>query len=340
MTASVGIIANPASGKDVRRLVAHGSVFDNNEKINIVRRVLRALEALGIRQVVAMPDTFGLVVHAQEKAGVRLQIDWLEMTPTNTAHDSTQAAQLMAAAGVGCIVTLGGDGTNRAVAKGCGYVPLVPISTGTNNAFPEMVEGTLAGLAAAAVALRVTGVRQAAIRLARHLDILRDGEAIDVALVDVVVYDERFVASRAIWEVDKIKTVILSQVAPGTIGASAIAGYLPHIAPDNKQGVWLEIGPQGEPVLAPIAPGMVAAIPIEAFHWLAVGEQRTITHAPGVLALDGEREVPIKAGELIEVRLSQNGPHVVNVRAALQAASQAGLFVSLNGKGGKYKHDQ
>jgi predicted polyphosphate/ATP-dependent NAD kinase len=34
---SVGIIANPASGRDIRRLVAHGSVFDNNEKVNIVR---------------------------------------------------------------------------------------------------------------------------------------------------------------------------------------------------------------------------------------------------------------------------------------------------------------
>ncbi|MDI9377286.1 MAG: ATP-NAD kinase, partial [Synergistota bacterium] len=31
----VGIIANPASGKDIRRLVAHGSVFDNIEKVNI-----------------------------------------------------------------------------------------------------------------------------------------------------------------------------------------------------------------------------------------------------------------------------------------------------------------
>ena len=32
---SVGIIANPASGKDIRRLVAHGTVFDNDEKVNI-----------------------------------------------------------------------------------------------------------------------------------------------------------------------------------------------------------------------------------------------------------------------------------------------------------------
>ncbi|HEY5871002.1 MAG TPA: ATP-NAD kinase, partial [Candidatus Tectomicrobia bacterium] len=43
--ACVGIIANPSSGKDIRRLVAHGSVFNNNEKVNIVRRVLLGLDA-------------------------------------------------------------------------------------------------------------------------------------------------------------------------------------------------------------------------------------------------------------------------------------------------------
>lgn len=330
MAAPVGIIANPASGKDIRRLVAHGSVFDNNEKINIIRRVLRGLDALGIKRVLAMPDTFGLVVQAQDKARVELQVELLAMTATNTSRDSTEAARLMAAAGAGCIVTLGGDGTNRAVAKSCGYVPLVPISTGTNNVFPVMIEGTLAGLAAAVVALNVDGVRQAAIRLARRLDILRDGQPVDIALVDAVVYDERFVASRAVWDVDKIRTVILSQARPGTIGASAIAGYLPASPPDGKQGVWLEIGPGGQQVLAPIAPGLMAPVSIQSLRWLAVGEQGVVTWAPTVLALDGEREIPIKTGELIEVRLSQNGPHVVNVEAALKAASQAGLFISTN----------
>ena len=54
--------------------------------------------------------------------------------------------------GVGCLITLGGDGTNRVVAKACGDIPLVPISCGTNNVFPYMVEGTVAGLAAGLVA--------------------------------------------------------------------------------------------------------------------------------------------------------------------------------------------
>jgi len=59
-----------------------------------------------------------------------------------------------------------------------------------------------------------------------------------------------------------------------------------------------------------------------------------------VLALDGERELPIKAGEFIQVRLSQNGPHVVTINAALQAAAQARLFVSSNKKGGELKANQ
>jgi predicted polyphosphate/ATP-dependent NAD kinase len=333
MAATVGIIANPASGKDIRRLVAHGSVFDNREKINIIRRALRGLDALGITQVLAMPDTFGLVVHAQEKAGVSLRVDLLDMPLTNTAQDSTTAARLMAAAGVGCIITLGGDGTNRAVAKGCGYVPLLPISTGTNNAFPVMVEGTLAGLAAGVVALNIANVRPEAVRLARRLEILRNGQFIDLALVDVVVYAERFIASRAIWEANKMRAVILSQTRPATIGASAIAGYLPETPLNGQHGVWIEIGPGPQQVLAPIAPGLILPVSIQSIQWLAVGEQKAVTYTSTVLALDGEREIPIKGDELIEIRLTQNGPHVVNVEAALQVASQAGLFISTRERG-------
>ena len=61
---TVGIIANPASGKDIRRLVAHGSVFDNEEKVSIVRRVLLGLEAVGVERVWIMPDSFGIGLKA------------------------------------------------------------------------------------------------------------------------------------------------------------------------------------------------------------------------------------------------------------------------------------
>ena len=122
-TNSVGIIANPASGRDIRRLVAHGAVFNNDEKVNIVRRVLLGLEAVGVRRVFMMPDSFSIGSKALDGLQIELDVSILPMFKTFSQRDSTQAAVDMAAEGVGCIVTLGGDGTNRAVAKGCGDVP-------------------------------------------------------------------------------------------------------------------------------------------------------------------------------------------------------------------------
>ncbi|MEM7802397.1 MAG: NAD(+)/NADH kinase [Chloroflexota bacterium] len=328
MKSSVGIIANPSSGKDIRRLVSHATIFDNNDKINIITRVLLGLEALGIKTVWAMPDHFRLVEDAYRKAKVKLSLELVDISMKNNAADSTRAAKCMSDAGVGCIVTLGGDGTNRAVAKGCGYVPLVPISTGTNNAFPVMVEGTLAGLAAAAVALRIPGVREAGVRLMPRLDVYQDDKLIDFALVDIVAYAERFVASGAIWDPKKIRTVVLAYPRPGTIGASAIGGYLPEAIPNSKKGMWLEMGEGGESVLAPIAPGLVTRLPIKSWRALKVGEGGLINATPTVLAMDGERELPLKRGDVVEIRLSQNGPHVADVTAILEAASRAGLFVN------------
>ena len=53
---SVGIIANPRAGKDIRRLVAHGSVLDTQEKVYIVRRAILGLDSAGVDEVVLFPD--------------------------------------------------------------------------------------------------------------------------------------------------------------------------------------------------------------------------------------------------------------------------------------------
>ncbi|MBI3327704.1 MAG: ATP-NAD kinase, partial [Nitrospinae bacterium] len=57
-SACVGCIANPMAGKDIRRLVAYGSLIDNQEKVHIVRRVLLGLESAGAEDVLFMPDTY------------------------------------------------------------------------------------------------------------------------------------------------------------------------------------------------------------------------------------------------------------------------------------------
>ena len=68
-------------------------------------------------------------------------------------EDTVRSARMLEELGVGCIVVLGGDGTSRAASKGITKTPMLSISTGTNNVYPAMMEGTVAGMAAAAVSL-------------------------------------------------------------------------------------------------------------------------------------------------------------------------------------------
>ena len=70
---SVGIIVNPAAGKDLRRLVAYGSNSTHSEKINAVVRMLRVLDALGVERVCIAPDPSKLGERAIETAADGLQ---------------------------------------------------------------------------------------------------------------------------------------------------------------------------------------------------------------------------------------------------------------------------
>lgn len=324
MTA-VGIIANPASGKDIRRLTAHGSVFDNYEKVSIVRRVLLGLQAMRVEQVWIMPDSFGIGLKALDGLALGLDVSILKMPVTFTQDDSTRAAALMAEAGVGCIVTLGGDGTNRATAKATGNVPLMPISTGTNNVFPTLIEGTIAGLAAG---LAARGLVDEAVQTLPRLDVIGPGTAVDVALVDVAVYDERFVAARAIWDASKIKEVVLIRAEPGSIGLSSIGANLPDVKPRSGYGMHLRMGAGGQRVLAPIAPGLIQLVSVTECRWLEPGDEVTIRQqTPCVLALDGEREIELRAEATACVRLNADGPRVVDARRAVELAAAAGVFL-------------
>jgi len=321
----VGIIANPASGKDIRRLVAYGSVFDNNEKVNIVRRILLGLEAMSVREVHCMPDFFGICVRALDGLEVGFKTVFLEMDMEGVQEDSTQAAARMNAQGIGCIVTLGGDGTNRAVAKACGDTPILPISTGTNNVFPFMVESTLAGIAAGFVAMD-TPDNELCVKRAPRLEIRKDGVLVDIALVDAVVSKAGFIATRALWDVDAVKEIFLARAEPDNIGFSSIGGLLYGMAPDSGKGVHIVLGNGHGRVRAPIAPGLIRSIPIQSHDLFGPGEEIPLTHAPAVIALDGERELMVKQGDAWTLRLNVSGPRVVNIALALSLASRQGLF--------------
>ncbi|MDA1279222.1 MAG: NAD(+)/NADH kinase [Chloroflexi bacterium] len=319
---TVGIIANPAAGKDIRRLVAHGRVVSNQEKANILRRVFAGIVSTGVDRILIMPDHSGLARPAAHDVEGKVELDYVEMPVADHQGASTNAARAMAAQGADCIVTLGGDGTNRVVAKGCGDVPLVAISTGTNNVFPANVEGTLAGIAAGSVA---TGAlrRDESCRRSKRVDIYVDGERSDDALVDAAVSTQMFVGARAVWDTSTLHAMILTRAEPASIGLSSIGARLVPVAIDEECGLYIRF--DGEPgqnavtVSAPIAPGTISEVKIMDWRKIAPGEKIGIDLHPGTIALDGEREVELLPDKKVHAQLSMDGPWVVDVNMVMMA---------------------
>ncbi len=326
----VGIIANPASGKDIRRLVAYGSVFDNQEKVRILRRVLIGLTAVGVERILYMQDYFGIVDRALSQIDLEIPISALNFKLTGTQEDTVKAAREMAREGAGCIVTLGGDGTNRAVAKGSIAVPILPISTGTNNVFPAMVEGTIAGLAAGLVAGRKVPLSEVASSHTK-LEVILDDKVMDLALVDAVVHDSLFVGSRAVWDMERVKSIFLNRAEPENIGISSIGGLIHPIRPQDPAGLCLELGGNGRAVTAAVAPGMIHKVWVSTQSVMQIGEEFSIGYTPCVLALDGEREIEVHEGQQAAIRLGKAGPTVVNVKRTMNAAMKGKIFASKMG---------
>ena len=161
--AIVGVVANPLSGRDIRRLVTQASVFPTAEKANMIQRMLTAFGAVGVHRVLLSTDLGGIsaaVFRALERQraeglpGVQgrpghdgrwPEVEFLDGQPIRqTAQDTVDAVRRMVTAGARVIVCLGGDGTARVAASVAGDVPMLALSTGTNNVFPAVREATVA----------------------------------------------------------------------------------------------------------------------------------------------------------------------------------------------------
>ena len=336
----VGIIANPAASKDIRRLVAQGRVIPDWEKVNIIRRVLIGLQATGIQQVVGMPDASNLCRRSTDDKQVGLHVDLLDIRTYNEESDTIRAVAKMKELGVSCIVTLGGDGTNRAVATESADIPLVAISTGTNNVFPSMVEGTLAGLAAGLVSQGKLTISLVATKSKRY-KIYVDGIYKDMALVDVAFSQERFVASRAIWDMDTLYEVFLTRAEPTNIGLASVGAALKPISICDQEGLHYELhsgnsdGYQVDrpvevtSVISTVAPGMVKEVSIAAWDIIQPGHRIHIQRRRSTVALDGERSFSLSPEQDVEIELKHDGPLVIDVESALNEASRLGLFRSV-----------
>lgn len=327
---TIGIIANPASGKDIRRLVSHATVVDNNEKINIVKRIILAAQGAGVKGVVIMPDTFLIGYKASEalksSKELAIPVEILDMKIKGSVEDTILAARLMEENKVQCIIALGGDGTSRAVAKSITTTPLISISTGTNNVYPEMLEGTVVGIAAAAVSTRTSNLGQSC-RRDKRIEIYKGGKMLDIALVDCVISKQTYIGSRAIWDPEDIQRVIVSRANPASIGFSTIVGVKKIISEDDDFGASINVNVGEFELVAPIAAGTMKEIRVDEPLIHPLNEIFSMSmEYKGIMALDGERELPFKKGDIFEFKITRDGPYRVNIKKTIESAQLNGFF--------------
>ena len=324
----IGIVANPASGKDIRRLIASGTVVSNQEKINIIVRALLAMDSRGVERVVIMPDPSHIGERAKAQVASQLKTTTVEILELpfllGTWKDTRRSVRRMRELGCSSIVVLGGDGTSRIVAKESASVPMIPVSTGTNNVFPKMVEGTLVGIAAAALAAGVVSQQEVCERVPR-LELLRDGELADIALVDLAVIDATDSGARAVWDPEVIKEVFLTRASPSSIGLSAIGGFLPNVRLQIGEGLHVMLGDGDLKIAPPIAPGLIRTLSVSRYSVLDAGLETLLSSSVGMIALDGEREFPFGCNEAMSVRVARNGPMVLLMEKALRLAADREL---------------
>ncbi|WP_052012638.1 ATP-NAD kinase family protein [Pectobacterium betavasculorum] len=330
----VGIIANPVSARDIRRVVGHAGSLTLAERANLIFRLLAALGTAGIVDVRMMPDREGLQailtrILAQRHTILLPRLSWLPLGVSATVNDTLQAARMMRTGGASAIVVLGGDGTHRAVAKACGNVPIAGISTGTNNAWPELREPTIVGLAAGLYASGKIPDNQA-LRWNKRLDIaINTGHPDarhDIAIVDAAILAEQFIGARSVWRPEQLSQLYLCFAEPHTVGLSSIGGLLMPLSRQSPGGLSITFGSGAGTLLAPLAPGLLHRVAIARWQRIEHGAASALLLRQGVIALDGEREMMFGPQDSVRIALRERAFRSIDINACLRYAAENELF--------------
>ena len=305
----VGLVANPASSKDIRRLVGLARVVDVEEKANMVARFLAGLWAGPPTVVVAFDDAAGLVRRAVHltRSTQTPPVEFLPLRPEGREADTRRAAALLAEAGAGVLVTVGGDGTVRSAVEGWPDATLLPLAAGTNNAIVEPSEPTVAGYVAALVAAGRASVD-------RTLTVLKvsggpDGPA--VAVVDAVGVRTRWTGARALWQPESFVEAVVANVRTTAVGMASVAAAFGPIPAGHARHI--VFGP-GTQVRAILGPGLVTDVDVASTRLIRRGEAVSFSSETRVVALDGERRVVTPTSK-VEV---DRGPRLVQVAEVLE----------------------
>jgi predicted polyphosphate/ATP-dependent NAD kinase len=325
---SVGIIANPMSGHDCRRMLARASHITLESKRDRVARAVVGAVAGGADRVILVREPTRISQSAVENLKLDAEIEVIDIGARLDAGDSMRAAEAMRNAGCAVLIVLGGDGTNRAVCRVWPDAPLVSLSTGTNNVFPTMVEATIGGAAAGLLASGRLALDEVAER-AKLVHLRVEGEGEDLALVDVTQLVGDRVGNLMPFDPTNIRRVVLARAEPASVGTSSIGGLVEPCSSVDEFGVvvdCVEHGRSGQPLRVPISPGLYRTVHVAAARRIALGQRLQIS-GPAVLAFDGDREQSLADGQLAALWVQRDGPWVIDPGHALALAARRRLFV-------------
>ncbi len=321
----VGLVVNPVSGTDIRRVASTASFIDNMQKVRIVKSILRGFEAMNVSKVLAMPDFYGIVAHALwDSPRLDLDVEFVDIEPEGNYMDTVGSVEIMAKKGVGSIVLLGGDGTVRVASKASGDIPLLPVSTGTNNVIPYLVDGTIAGVAAAAVANGWISRFEASYRI-KKINVYVNGEYVDHGLVEVAGTRYPFVASKAILDPSMVNEIVAVTAQPTSIGLASIIAMVRPVSPIEDKAVYVKLG-EGFRVRAILSPGVIGQVSVREYREIPIGSMVEL-EKPLTVELDGERVLQVSEGDEVVVEPSSEGPYIINIDKVMHVISLKGYFI-------------
>ena len=339
--AHVGILVNPMSGRDVRRLAAHASNMTHETKRDIVARIAAGADAFGATDLHVAKEPFRIATAALENMPLKARLNVISNPIRNSALDTETTIVDFLRAGCRVIVSLGGDGTNRAIVRALAKagaegrdVQLIALSTGTNNVFPTMAEPTIAGMAAALAArgaLSGSGVT----RRAKVLHVTgrpandRAHELPDVGLIDAVILRRDHVGNLLPFDPARIDRILLTRAEPAAVGMSPIGGLIEPVGEADDGGLLVEmaaVARAGDRVFsAPLSPGLFRTVAVRSVTRIPF-EVAVPMSGPGVLALDGDRDHKLLEGHGLNVQIRRDGPWMVDLEGAMRWAVAQGMI--------------
>ncbi|HIG42363.1 MAG TPA: hypothetical protein EYQ14_17755 [Gammaproteobacteria bacterium] len=324
----LGIIVNPMSGRDVRRVAAKASISAHHDKQQQLTRLVLGALAHGVDEIYLANEPFRINVGAVENLPDRNKVKILDFPLTHSDKDTALVTTKMWDEGCRVFIVLGGDGTNRIVAKTRPDAIVLPLSTGTNNVFPLLMEASVAGAAAGLIASKRLKFENHCLRC-KQLHISINGAIKDVAMIDAVLLKDDALGSLLPFAPEKLSQLFLTRADPASVGMSPIGGYLIPCSAEDNFGVRISCDQieQNQSVRVPISPGLYGDVPISDVEKMEIG-QTYQCQAPGILAFDGDRSIAVTEDDLVEITIRRDGPWIIDPAKIMLIAAQHGLLVS------------